>query len=157
MSSEDIKKAIHSTDTSMYPKRHGVDFYHHYKEDIALFAEMGFKVFRMSISWARIFPNNNLIPNEEGLTFYDKIFDELHKYDIEPLVTMSHYDMPLYIALDYNGWSNREVINLFETYVKTICERYKDKVKYWLTFNELDGGKHHPFDAIGLIEDRYDS
>lgn len=157
MSSTDIEKAIHSTDTSMYPKRHGVDFYHHYKEDIALFAEMGFKVFRMSISWARIFPNNNLIPNEEGLAFYDKVFDELHKYNIEPLVTMSHYDMPLYIALDYNGWANRDVINLFETYVQTICKRYKNKVKYWLTFNELDGGKHHPFDATGLIEDCYDS
>jgi len=156
VTSEEIKAAINSTDTSLYPKRHGIDFYHHYKEDIALMAEMGFKVFRMSISWARIFPQNNGIPNEEGLKFYDDVFDELHKYGIEPLVTMSHYDMPLYITLDYNGWANHKVIDLFTKYVEIICTRYKNKVKYWLTFNELDGGKHHPFDATGLVEDRYD-
>lgn len=156
VTSEEIQAAINSTDTARYPKRHGIDFYHHYKEDIALFAQMGFKVFRMSISWARIFPKNDGVVNEEGLKFYDDVFDELHKYHIEPLVTMSHYDMPLYITLDYNGWANRKVIDLFEKYVRTICTRYQHKVKYWLTFNELDGGKHHPFDATGLVEDMYE-
>lgn len=155
VSTNEILEAMASNDLSLYPKRHGIDFYHHYKEDIQLFAEMGFKVFRMSISWARIFPENNLIPNEEGLAFYDQVFDELKKHNIEPLVTMSHYDTPLYIAMEYQGWASREVIDLFTFYVRTICTRYKDKVKYWLTFNELDGGKHHPFDATGLIEDRF--
>ena len=87
------------------PKRRGIDFYHNYKEDIKLFAEMGFKVFRMSISWSRIFPNgDDLQPNEEGLQFYDNVFDELHKYGIEPLVTLSHFDTPLHLAEAYNGF-----------------------------------------------------
>ncbi len=155
VTTSEIEEALASTDMSSYPKRHGIDFYHHYKEDIKLFSEMGFKVFRMSISWARIYPKNDGKVNEEGLKFYDAVFDECKKYGIEPLVTMSHYDTPLYIALDYNGWASREVIDLFTTYVRTICTRYKDKVKYWLTFNELDGGKGHPYDATGLVEDRY--
>lgn len=151
----EIAQALATTDSTYYPKRHGIDFYHHYQEDIAMFSKMGFKVFRMSISWARIFPTPDGRVNEAGLAFYDKVFDELRRYHIEPLVTMSHYDMPLYIATDYHGWANREVIPLFTRYVETICQRYKNKVKYWLTFNELDGGKHHPFDATGLIEEDY--
>ena len=153
---DEIHQAMESTDLSLFPKRRGIDFYHHYKEDIALFAEMGFKCYRMSISWARIYPNNDLKVNEEGLQFYDQVFDELAKYNIEPLVTMSHYDIPLYICLDYHGWANRKVIDLFESYVETITTRYATKVKYWLTFNELDGGKGHPFDATGLVEEHYE-
>ncbi len=113
--------------------------YHHYKEDIALFAEMGFKVFRISIAWTRIFPNGDeKEPNEEGLKFYDDLFDECHKYGIEPLVTMSHYELPLNISKKYNGWYDRKFIDMFVKFAEVCFERYKDKVKYWLTFNEIN-------------------
>ena len=114
----------------MYPKRHASDGYHHYKEDIKLFAEMGFKVYRMSIAWSRIFPHgDDKEPNEAGLKFYDDVFDECHKYGIEPLVTMSHYEPPLNIVLNYDGWYSREVVDMFVKYVEVICDRYKNKVK----------------------------
>lgn len=126
-------------DNTLYPSREATDFYHHYKEDIALAHEMGFKVFRMSINWARIYPNgDDDKPNEKGLEFYDNVFNELHKYNIEPLVTISHYEMPYNLVRKYNGWASREVIDIFLNYVKTIFERYKDLVKYWLTFNEIN-------------------
>ncbi len=130
----------------------GIDFYNRYKEDIALFAEMGFKVFRLSIAWTRIFPNgDDLEPNEAGLAFYDKVFDELAKYDIEPLVTLSHYETPLHLARKYNGWANRELIAFYERYARTVFTRYKDKVKYWLTFNEVNSVLHAPFMSGGII------
>ncbi len=122
-----------------YPSREAVDFYHHYKEDIALFAEMGFKAYRMSISWARIFPNgDDEQPNEEGLKFYDKVFAELKKYDIEPVVTISHGDIPLAIMSKYNGWINKDVIDLYVRYASVLLERYKDIVRYWIPFNEIN-------------------
>ena len=122
-----------------YPNRVGSDFYHHYKEDIALMAEMGFKVYRLSIAWTRIYPTGEEEePNEEGLKFYDQVFDECRKYGIEPLVTLSHYESPLHLTNRYNGWADRKVINLFKKYAKTVFIRYKDKVKYWLTFNEIN-------------------
>lgn len=124
-----------------YPNRLASDFYHHYKEDIALMAEMGFKVYRMSIAWTRIYPTGmEEEPNEEGLAFYDKVFDELRAHHIEPLVTISHYEMPFYLTEHYNGWADRKVIDLFVKYCNTIFHRYKDKVKYWLTFNEINCG-----------------
>lgn len=124
----------------------GIDFYHHYKEDIQLFAEMGFRVFRLSIAWSRIFPKGDETePNEKGLEFYDKVFEECHKYGIEPLVTISHYETPLYLAEHYNGWINRALIGFYENYVRTIFTRYKDKVKYWLTFNEINSILDSPF------------
>lgn len=120
-------------------KLKGIDFYHRYKEDIALMAQMGFKVFRLSISWSRIYPNgDDAQPNEEGLQFYDDLFDELHKHGMEPLVTLSHYEPPLNLARNYRGWIDRKVIGFFETYARTVFERYQDKVKYWLTFNEVN-------------------
>ncbi|MFV0557573.1 MAG: 6-phospho-beta-glucosidase [Enterococcus sp.] len=123
----------------LYPKRWGSDFYHRYQEDIALYAEMGFKTFRLSIAWSRIFPNgDDQKPNEAGLAFYDAVFDECQKYGIEPLVTLSHYETPLNIALTYGGWKNRQVIDLFVRYAQTVMERYQDKVNYWLTFNEIN-------------------
>lgn len=123
----------------------GIDFYHRYKEDIKLFAEMGFKVFRTSISWSRIFPNGDEAePNEAGLQFYDKLFDECLSYGIEPLVTISHYETPLHLAKEYNGWANRKLIGFYENYVRVIFNRYKDKVKYWLTFNEINSILHIP-------------
>ncbi|MDE7243529.1 MAG: family 1 glycosylhydrolase [Oscillospiraceae bacterium] len=123
---------------TFYPSHMATDFYHHYKEDIALFAEMGFKCFRMSISWSRICPNGMYEVNEEGLRFYDDVFDELLKHGIEPVVTINHFDMPLYLADNYDGWASRDVIDFFLFYAKTVMTRYKDKVKYWMTFNEIN-------------------
>ncbi|EJY9454114.1 glycoside hydrolase family 1 protein [Listeria monocytogenes] len=139
VSKAEIEAIIAGKVEGRFPKRDGVDFYHHYKEDIALFAEMGFKTFRLSLNWARIFPNgDDKEPNEKGLEFYDKVFDELLKYDIEPLVTLSHYETPLNLTLKYNGWADRRVIGFFTNYAETVFKRYKNKVKYWLTFNEIN-------------------
>ena len=122
-----------------YPSHVATDFYHHYKEDIALFAEMGFTSFRMSINWTRIFPNgDDAEPNEEGLQFYDDVFDELLKYNIEPQITIIHFDLPLNLAVKYGGWYNRQVMDFYMNYVETIFQRYKNKVKYWKTFNEIN-------------------
>ncbi|WP_061911051.1 glycoside hydrolase family 1 protein [Streptococcus cristatus] len=147
----DLNPIITELPTADNLKLEGIDFYHRYKEDIALFAEMGFKVFRTSIAWSRIFPNGDeLEPNEEGLQFYDNVFDELAKYGIEPLVTLSHYETPLHLARKYNGWINRDLIAFYERYVRTVFNRYKDKVKYWLTFNEINSVLHAPFMSGGI-------
>lgn len=128
-----------------------IDFYHRYAEDIALFAEMGFKVFRISIAWSRIFPNgDDAEPNEEGLAFYDRVFDEMEKHGIEPLVTLSHYETPLNLARSYGGWRSRELIGFYENYARTVFERYGHRVKYWLTFNEINAILHQPFTAGGI-------
>ena len=137
-----------------YPSYEAVDFYHHYKEDIALFAEMGFTTFRMSIAWTRIFPRGDEEePNEEGLAFYDQVFDELRKYGIEPLVTIHHYEMPLKLVKKYGSWRNRKLVELAVRYAKVVMERYKDKVKYWLTLNEINALLTHwrPWHQAGLI------
>ena len=124
---------------TLYPNHDGIDFYHHYKEDIALFAEMGFNIFRMSISWSRIFPKGNEDkPNQAGLDFYRNVFLELKKYNIEPLVTISHYDDPLYMVEELGGWNNRDTIGYYLNYCKAIFNEYKGLVKYWLTFNEIN-------------------
>lgn len=126
---------------TLYPSHKAIDFYHHYKEDIALFAEMGFKTFRFSISWTRIFPTGlEEEPNEKGLTFYDGVIDECLKYNIEPLITLSHYDMPYTLVEKYNGWHSRELIDLYMKLVRVVFARYNGKVKYWLTFNEINAG-----------------
>lgn len=133
-----------------YPNHNGIDFYHTYKEDIALLAEMGFKCFRTSISWSRIFPNGDeLVPNEKGLEFYDDLFDELLKYNIEPVITLSHFEMPYFLAKEYGGWINRKLIDFFYRYATTVMERYKDKVKYWLTFNEINNQTNIAHDMCG--------
>lgn len=125
----------------LYPTHEAIDFYNHYEEDIALFAEMGFKIFRTSINWTRIFPTGEEDePNEKGLQFYDKVFDCLKKYNIEPLVTISHYELPYSLVEKYNGWMDRKLIDLYMKFCKVLFERYKDKVKYWLTFNEINCG-----------------
>ena len=131
-----------------YPNHVGIDFYHRYKEDIALFAQMGFKSFRTSIAWTRIFPNgDDAEPNEAGLQFYDDLFDECHKYGIEPIVTLSHFEMPWNLAKKYNGFTDRRCIGFFVEFAKVCFARYKDKVKYWMTFNEInnqaDPIQHH--------------
>lgn len=126
-------------------KLQGIDFYHRYAEDIALFAEMGFRTFRFSIAWARIFPNGDEAePNEEGLAFYDRVLDECEKHGMEPLVTISHYETPLALARRYDGWVSREMIGHFATYARTLFERYGSRVKYWLTFNEINAVLHAP-------------
>lgn len=124
---------------SFYPSHKASDFYHHYKEDIALMGEMGFKCFRMSINWSRIYPNGyDEIPNQRGIDFYHKVFHELRKYQIEPIVTLSHYETPLGLTKKYNGWSSRETIECFIRYCSTCFHEYKEEVKYWLTFNEIN-------------------
>ncbi len=130
----------------------GIDFYHRYKEDVKLFAEMGFKVFRTSIAWSRIYPHgDDAEPNEKGLQFYDDLFAECHKYGIEPLVTISHYETPLHLAKKYNGWISHDLIGFYERYVRTIFTRYKGKVKYWLTFNEINSVLHAPLMSGGIM------
>lgn len=122
-----------------YPNHEGIRFYDFYKEDIALFAEMGFKCFRTSIAWSRIFPNGDEeTPNEEGLRFYDALFDELLSHGMEPVVTLSHFEMPFGLVKKYRGWRSREMIGFFVRFAETVMERYRDKVKYWMTFNEIN-------------------
>ena len=134
-----------------YPAHEAIDFYHRYKEDIKLMAEMGFKCFRTSIAWTRIFPTGEeMEPNEKGLQFYDDLFDECHKYGIEPVVTISHYETPLHLAKKYNGWASRDLIPLFDRYCKAIFMRYKRKVKYWMTFNEINNAIRLPYLAAGI-------
>lgn len=129
----------------------GIDFYHRYAEDIALFAKMGFKTFRFSIAWSRIFPKGDESePNEEGLAFYDRVLDELEKHGIEPLITISHYETPLHLAEAYDGWTDRRLIGFYETYARTLFERYGSRVKYWLTFNEINSLLHAPFMSGGI-------
>jgi len=133
-----------------YPNHEAVDFYSHFKEDIALFAEMGFKCFRTSIAWSRIFPNGDEdMPNEQGLQFYDDLFDELLKYNIEPVITLSHFEMPLHLVKEYGGWKNRKVIDFFVKYSETVMNRYKNKVKYWMTFNEINNQKNYKYPLFG--------
>ena len=127
-------------------KLKGIDFYHRYKEDLKMMAEMGFKVFRTSIAWSRIFPRGDEEkPNQKGIEFYHNLFAECRKYGIEPLVTLSHYETPLYLAEKYDGWRSRKMIDFYKTYVKAVFEEYKDEVKYWLTFNEINSILESPF------------
>ncbi|MEE8807458.1 MAG: family 1 glycosylhydrolase [Lactimicrobium sp.] len=140
-------------DGEYYPSHTATDFYHHYKEDIALMGEMGFRCFRLSMNWARIFPNgDDEQPNEEGLQFYDNVFDECKKYGIEPLVTLSHYETPLHLTIAYGGWIDRRLVDFFVRYATTVMKRYKGKVKYYLTFNEINCMDMMPFMGGGMIK-----
>ena len=135
-----------------YPSHEAIDFYHNYKEDIALLAEMGFKTFRLSIAWTRIFPNgDDASPNEEGLKFYDNVFDECKRYGIEPLVTIAHFDVPMNLVKTIGGWKNRKMVDYYIKYCKVIFNRYREKVRYWLTFNEINMLIHLPFVGAGLV------
>ena len=134
-----------------YPNHEGIDFYHHYQEDIALFAEMGFKCFRTSIAWKRIYPDgDDEIPNEKGLAFYDAVFDECLKYGIEPVVTISHYETPYALVKNYGSWRSREMIGFYLKFCETIFRRYKNKVKYWMTFNEINVLRLHSEMSAGI-------
>lgn len=138
-----------------YPSHEAIDFYHRYKEDVKLFAEMGFKALRTSIAWSRIFPGgDDELPNEKGLQFYDDLFDELLLYNIQPVITLSHYEMPLHLLTEYGGWSNRKLIGFYVNYAKTVFHRYKDKVKYWMNFNEINVIKLMPYLGGGMLIQR---
>ncbi|MEF2964984.1 6-phospho-beta-glucosidase [Paenibacillus sp. M1] len=141
-----------------YPNHDAIDFYHRYQEDIALFAEMGFKCFRTSIHWTRIFPNGDeKEPNEEGLAFYDRLFDECLKYGIEPVVTISHYETPLYLVQKYGSWTNRKMIDFYLNLCKALFKRFHTKVKYWMTFNEINVITLNPEVAAGIRPGQGDS
>ena len=150
---DDILKAKEDKSTKFYPKRRGIDQYHRYKEDISLFKELGFKAYRFSIAWTRIFPNGEEdTPNQVGIDFYKNFIKELVDSGIEPIVTLSHYEMPLELALKYNGWADKKLINLFVKFSRVCFESFPE-VKYWLTFNEIDSVTRHPFTSAGIIED----
>ena len=140
----------HPTEDNL--KLKGIDFYHRYREDIAMLAEMGFSVFRFSIAWSRIFPNGDEeTPNEAGLAFYDQLIDECRRHGMEPLVTLSHYETPYHLAKTYDGWCSRKMIDFFKRYGNTVMERYKGKVHYWLTFNEINSILHNPYLSGGIL------
>ena len=147
-----LKKMLSWDDEHYYPAKEAIDMYHRYMDDIKLFAELGFKVYRMSISWTRIFPNgNDSEPNEAGLAFYEDIFKELQKHNIEPLVTIAHFDVPIHLIKEYGGWRNRKLIDFYTRYAETVLTRYKGLVKYWLTINEINVLLHQPFVGGGII------
>lgn len=159
LTSEYVKGAMEAGhgDGRVFPKRWGIDFYHTYKEDLALLAELGLKTFRTSINWARIFPNgDDAEPNEAGLKFYDNLIDEIVKNGMEPMITISHYEIPLNLTLNYKGWYSREVIDFFERYCKVLFDRYSDRVKLWIIVNQINLIGHESFNHLGVAEDVVD-
>ncbi len=152
------EKRFSLRDDEFYPSHQAIDFYHRYKEDIALMAEMGFKVFRTSIAWSRLFPNGDeRIPNAAGIAFYRDVFNECKKYGIEPLVTLCHFDVPMYLVREYGSWRNRKMIEFFTHYARTCFEAFDGLVKYWLTFNEINILLHSPFSGAGLVFEKEDN
>lgn len=155
VSPEQIEEAMQSKNDKLFPKRRGIDFYHRYKEDLALFAEMGFKVLRLSIAWTRLFPTGEeLEPNESGIAFYRNVFQEMQRLGIKPIVTLSHYEMPVALSLKYNGWVERKVIADFVRFATVCFEEFGEYVEYWLTFNEIDSIHRHPFTTAGIIPEQ---
>lgn len=139
-------------DDEFYPSHGAIDFYHRYKEDIALMAEMGFTVFRTSIAWSRLYPKGDEAePNPEGIAFYRALFEECRKYNIEPLVTLCHFDVPMHLVVEYGSWRNRQMVDFFTRYARTCFEAFDGLVKYWLTFNEINILLHSPFSGAGLV------
>ena len=145
------KKMFNFDDEHFYPAQNAIDMYTHFKEDIALFAEMGFKTYRLSIAWSRVFPKGDESePNEEGLKFYEELFKECRKYNIEPLVTITHFDVPMHLVENYGSWRSRELVGFYENLCRVLFTRYKGLVKYWLTFNEINMLLHLPFMGAGI-------
>ncbi len=154
ISTAEIERALRDT-SGYYPKRYGIDFYHTYPSDLALLAETGMNSFRTSINWSRIFPNGDETePNETGLKFYDALIDEIRKNGMEPLLTLSHYEMPVQLALKYGGWSNRKLVDFFVNYCNVLFERFKDRVKHWIVFNQINLIFHESFNALGIPCDK---
>ena len=148
------RKMLDFEDGYYYPAKEGIKMYEHFKDDIALFAEMGFKTYRLSIAWSRIFPKGDEdTPNEEGLQFYEDLFKECQKYGIEPLVTITHFDCPMHLITEYGGWKNRKLVGFYENLCRVLFNRFNGLVKYWLTFNEINMILHAPFMGAGLLFD----
>lgn len=155
MTGERFKEALKATEIQNYPFRWAIDFYHNYKNDLALFEEMGMKIFRTSISWSRIFPNgDDELPNEEGIQFYIDLFDECHKRGMKVFATILHYNIPVNLVTKYGGWKNRKTIDFYIKYVKVLFERIGRRVDYWLPFNEINAGKFNPYNGVCLIKDQ---
>ncbi|MGK0550607.1 glycoside hydrolase family 1 protein [Enterococcus faecalis] len=155
-----LKQVRHNlVDTShYYPKRHGIDFYHTYATDLELMAEMGFKTFRTSIDWSRIFPNGDEAePNEAALAHYDRMIDKIIELGMEPIITMLHYETPINITLNYGGWVNKQVITMFERYGKVLLDRYGHKVKYWIVINQINMIQIEPFLSLAICQDQYEN
>lgn len=151
-----VRRQIHDRvqPDAFYPSHGAIDFYHRYRKDIELLAQMGFKAFRVSINWPRIYPNgDDAEPNEAGLAFYDRLFDCMHEHGIEPVVTLSHYETPLALVQKYGSWRSRELIEFFERYCETVFLRYRGKVRYWLTFNEINEimNQAQPYHQAGIV------
>lgn len=155
---EQILEAAADEDDSKYPKRRGIDFYHRYREDISLFADMGFKALRFSMSWSRIFPNgDDAKPNEEGLAFYHDMVNELKAHGITPIITLSHFEQPLNLTLKYGGWTDRHLIEFFERFAQTVFDEFHEDIKYWITFNEIDATVHIPLTGAGIVKEHHDN
>jgi 6-phospho-beta-glucosidase len=153
----DVEFALNDQE-GRYPKRDGIDFYHTFREDLALLAETGMNSFRTSISWARIFPKGDeQTPNEEGLRFYDELIDCILENGMEPLITLSHYEMPIHLAMAYDGWSNRKLIDFFVHFAQVVFKRYQGKVKYWILVNQMNLITHESFNHLGIPADRVDN
>ena len=151
-----VRDAMESKDR-VFPKREAIDFYHTYRSDLKLLAGMGLKMFRTSIDWARIYPNgDDTTPNEEGLAFYDALFDEIRANGMEPLVTISHYELPLNLTLSYTGWYSQEVIGFFERYCRTVFDRFASKVSYWVVVNQINFVALESFNHLGVASDKVD-
>lgn len=149
-----IKEAKADTDTVLYPKRRGIDFYHTFHEDLELMAEMGFRVFRYSIAWSRVFPNgNDREPNEKAFQFYDDLIDTCIRLGMQPLITISHFDMPLVLIEKYGGWYHRELIDLYVKYCEALFVHFKGRVKYWVTFNEINMSVKAGPKTLGIIDE----
>lgn len=154
MTNEKLKEALNPPKDLVFPKRHGIDFYSQWKEDISMFGDMKMKIFRTSISWARIFPNGDEeLPNEEGLEFYEKVFKERRSKGIELLVTLSHYEMPYNLVEKYGGWKNKQLIDFFARFARVVFQRYKDLVRYWMPFNEINAAIYSVWAGAGLLDD----
>lgn len=152
---DNVKESFVLHEDEYYPYHESIDFYHRYKEDIAMMAETGLKAFRTSIQWPRIYPNGDEEePNEAGLKFYDNLFDELLKYGIEPVITLSHYEMPIHLVTEYNGWANRKTVDFFVRFAETCFKRYAKKVKYWITFNQIN---LLSFNTLGYMDGTFDN
>lgn len=144
--------------TRFYPKRHGIDFYHTYDADLELLAELGLKTFRTSIDWSRVFPNgDDQEPNEQALDHYEKMIDKIISLGMEPIITMFHYETPINITLEYGGWTNKQVITMFEKYGKTLLNRFASKVKYWIVVNQINMIQIEPWLSLGICSDQYDN
>ncbi|MCL1936331.1 MAG: glycoside hydrolase family 1 protein [Defluviitaleaceae bacterium] len=153
-----LDNLLKETDTKKFPKRFGIDFYNYFEQDIKMCADMGFKVFRLSIAWTRIFPNGDeMHPNEHGLNFYDKVINSIVQNGMQPLVTINHFDMPVNLVTKYGGWKNRKLIDFYLKFAEVIFNRYHKQVKYWISFNEINGARFNVFYSTGLVKDSSDN